>query len=103
MKYFEVIDNPYNDNFFVRVKEGEAHDFFYEGYHKHGGTFSYHIAGARVLGLNYADYLRLLRDQYHADIQGKVGYPIPVFKNKRDAEKVCSLLDRYWLNGMKKL
>jgi hypothetical protein len=42
---------------------------------------SYNIIGARLMGLTYADYLRMCRDIYGAEIVGKGGvYPYPIFK-----------------------
>lgn len=42
---------------------------------------SYNIIGARLMGLTYANYLRMCRDIYGAEIVGKGSlYPYPVFK-----------------------
>ena len=42
---------------------------------------SYNIIGARLMGLTYANYLRMCRDIYGAEIIGKdSNYPYPVFK-----------------------
>lgn len=42
---------------------------------------SFNIIGARLMGLTYAQYLRMCRDIYGAEIVGKGSlYPYPVFK-----------------------
>lgn len=42
---------------------------------------SYNIIGARLMGITYAQYLRMCRDVYGAEIIGKGSlYPYPVFK-----------------------
>lgn len=42
---------------------------------------SYNIIGARLMGLTYAQYLRMCRDIYGAEIIGKgEKYPFPIFK-----------------------
>jgi hypothetical protein len=42
---------------------------------------SYNVIGARLMGLTYAQYLRMCRDIYGAEIIGKGSlYPYPVFK-----------------------
>jgi hypothetical protein len=42
---------------------------------------SYNVIQARLMGLTYANYLRMCRDIYGAEIVGKESnYPYPVFK-----------------------
>ena len=42
---------------------------------------SFNIIGARLMGLTYAQYLRMCRDEFGAEIIGKGSYyPYPVFK-----------------------
>ena len=42
---------------------------------------SFNIIGARLMGLTYAQYLRMCRDIYGAEIVGKGSvYPYPVFR-----------------------
>ena len=46
---------------------------------ENGGSFS--ILGARVMNLSYAQYLRMCRDIFHGEIQGKnTMYPQVYFK-----------------------
>lgn len=55
---------------------------------------SFNVLGARVLGLSYADYCRLCRDEYGARIVGKgCLYCFPVFPDKKSAQRVVSLLN----------
>ena len=50
-----------------------------------------HVLGARLMGLNYADYLRLCRDEYGAEIQGKgQKYPTPYFTSEASAERLAA-------------
>ena len=42
---------------------------------------SFNVIGARLMGLTYAQYLRMCRDVYGAEIIGKGSlYPYPIFK-----------------------
>ena len=42
---------------------------------------SYNVIGARLIGLTYAQYLRMCRDCFGAEIIGKGSlYPVPYFK-----------------------
>ena len=55
---------------------------------------SFNVLGARVLGLSYADYCRLCRDEYGARIVGKgCLYCFPVFLDKKSAQRAVSLLN----------
>lgn len=46
---------------------------------------SYNIIGARLMGLTYANYLRMCRDIYGAEIVGKgSNYPYPIFKFSKE-------------------
>lgn len=60
----KYIIRPIHENFFLESTEG-----------------SFNIIGARLMGLTYAQYLRMCRDIYGAEIMGKGSlYPYPVFK-----------------------
>lgn len=53
----------------------------FEKFHLSFTEGSYNIIGARLMGLTYANYLRMCRDVYGAEIIGKnTLYPYPVFK-----------------------
>lgn len=57
---------------------------------------SYNILAARVFGLPYPDYLRMVRDNYEATLNGKEGYMTYTFKNKLMAEKLIKELNKRW-------
>lgn len=53
----------------------------HELFHLDSTEGSFNIIGARLMGLTYAQYLRMCRDIYGAEIIGKGNlYPYPVFK-----------------------
>ena len=53
----------------------------FEKFHLNFTEGSYNIIGARLMGLTYANYLRMCRDVYGAEIVGKgSNYPYPIFK-----------------------
>jgi hypothetical protein len=52
-----------------------------EKFHLNSTDGTFNVIGARLMGLTYADYLRMCRDVYGAEIIGKGSmYPYPVFK-----------------------
>lgn len=54
---------------------------------------SYNVLMARLLNLSYANFLRLCRDHYGAEIIGKnCRYPLPFFE-KGEAEKLIKVLN----------
>ena len=58
------IIKPIHENFFLESTEG-----------------SFNVIGARLMGLTYANYLRMCRDKYGAEIIGKNStYPVAYFK-----------------------
>ena len=66
------------------------HDAFHLNYTE--GSFG--IIGARLMGLTYADYLRMCRDIYGAEIVGKGSvYPYPVFKFSKELEDLINQLN----------
>jgi hypothetical protein len=55
---------------------------------------SYHVLEARVMGLSYANYLRMCRDIYHAEVIGKGSlYPVAYFTYCSDASEVVRQLN----------
>ena len=63
----KYVIRPVHDNFHLDSTEG-----------------SFNVICARLMGLGYADYLRMCRDCFGAEIIGKGSmYPIPVFKLTR--------------------
>ena len=57
---------------------------------------SYNILAARVFGLSYADYLRMIRENYGATLKGKEGYITYTFTVKENAIKLEKELNRRW-------
>lgn len=54
---------------------------------------SFNLLAARVMGLSYANYLRMCRDVYNAILTGKnEKYPIAHFK-RNEAERLTRLLN----------
>ena len=54
---------------------------------------SFNIICARVMGLSYANYLRMCRDRYGADIIGKgCKYPVAFFEKNKKADELVSIL-----------
>ena len=65
-----------------------------EKFHLNYTEGSYNIIGARLMGLTYADYLRMCRDIYGAEIVGKgEKYPFPIFKLSKELEDLIEQLN----------
>ena len=56
---------------------------------------SFNVLPARLLQMSYPDYLKYLRAN-GGELRGHTGYTYAVFKNKRDAERVCNLVNSEW-------
>ena len=55
---------------------------------------SFNIICARVMGLSYANYLRMCRDRYGADIIGKgCKYPVAFFEKNKKEDELESILN----------
>ena len=66
------------------------HDNFHLGSTK--GSFN--VICARLFGLSYADYLRMCRDCFGAEIIGKGSmYPIAVFRSSKQLDDLISSLN----------
>ena len=65
-----------------------------EKFHLNFTEGSYNVIGARLMGLTYAQYLRMCRDIYGAEIIGKGSlYPYPVFKLSKGLEDLIEQLN----------
>ena len=63
-------------------------------FHLYSTEGSFNIIGARLMGLTYANYLRMCRDVYGAEIIGKnTLYPYPVFKLSQDLNELIEQLN----------
>lgn len=88
MKYYDIEEDCYNpSNYFLRPK--------YEKLRLHGTTGSYNILPARLLNLSYAEYLRMCRDVYGAELIGKgTIYVVPYYDSKEKAREIAKMLDK---------
>ena len=84
-KIFKYEASPYHPGKWVIAVDHEK--FFLKG-----TKGSYNIIQARVMGLSYANYLRLCRDVYGAEILGKgTLYPVAYFSS---LQKINDLIDQ---------
>lgn len=83
-QYFYVEELPSGTQWIVKVNT--------ELIKVSGMTGSLHVLGARVCGIPYAEYLRYCRSKYRAELRGKIGYPYPIFYDKKNAEKLAKEL-----------
>ena len=66
----------------------------HENFYLDSTSGSFNIIGARLMGLTYAQYLRMCRDVYGAEIIGKGSkYPFPVFKLSKGLEDLINELN----------
>ena len=68
---------------------------FFEKYPDFILNQSYGILAARLIGFSYPDYLRYCAVN-GATLKGREGFPHPTFKDKKDAEKICNLINKEW-------
>lgn len=88
MKYFRVIDAPYDNGHYII----SGTDSYYNYFKWTDG--SYNVYHARIMGLTYASYLRMARDVYGAGLRGKGHkYPTAYFNSRAEAEKLAKVLD----------
>lgn len=88
MRYFKVIEAPYDNNHFII----SGTDAYYNYFKWTDG--SYNVFNARIMGLTYASYLRMARDIYGAVLKGKGHkYPSAYFNSKAEGEKLAKVLD----------
>ena len=56
---------------------------------------SYNVFPARLLGLEYADYLRFARDKYNGKLYGKNHkYPTIRFNSRAECNSLCQFLNK---------
>ena len=82
--YFAFIDDRFNTH----------SDFHF--------TSSYHVLAARLLGMDYIDYLTYCQSE-GAKIRGRGGYAHPIWKDRTKAEKVMKLIDTQWNQVIKSI
>lgn len=65
-----------------------------DAFHLNYTDGSFNVIGARLMGLTYAQYLRMCRDIYGAEIIGKGNnYPYPIFKFSKGLEDLIEQLN----------
>lgn len=95
MSIFYIEDRE--DKFLIKV------DLSKTGFDTSKITGSWAVFEARVMGLSYANYLRMCRDIYGAEIIGKgYKYPTAFFSSKLEAQKLMKVLEKRW-NAIKEL
>ena len=88
MSYFKIDESPTNLGKYVVRPDFDKLPL----YNTRG---SYAILPARVMGITYANYLRLCRDEYGAEIIGKNSfYPIAYFKEINRVKELVKELDK---------
>ncbi len=91
-KYFEVHDCADPNKYIVGPNEDNLPSLYTKG--------SRNVFGARVMGINYADYCRICRDVFGATLVGKgTKYIIPYFHDLNAAKKFA----RYMSARMEKI
>jgi hypothetical protein len=66
----------------------------HENFHLGETTGSYNLICARLLGLTYAQYLRMCRDCFGAEIIGKGSmYPVAYFKRSTELDALIDFLN----------
>jgi hypothetical protein len=87
-KFFYVDETPYfPGRFVIRLH----HEKF--GFSNFRGSCN--CIPAKLMMISYANYLRLCRDVYGAELNGKnTKYPIALFKDKKNAEALVKELNR---------
>lgn len=86
-KYFYIDESPYfPGKFVIRIKHEQ---FFLNGF-----KGSCNCIPAKLMMLSYANYLRMCRDIYGAELYGKnTKYPIALFKDKKQVEALVKELN----------
>lgn len=88
-KYFYLDESPYLPGYHILYPDCFEMPF------PHGTNGSYGLLASRILGLDYADYLRFARDVLGAKIIGKNDrYPTVYFKKSDEVSQFVKLLNK---------
>lgn len=88
-KYFYLEESPYLPTYCMLYSNIDKMPF------PNGTKGSYNLLPARVLGLDYADFLRFARDVLEAKIMGKgERYPRAYFRKTPEVLQMVKLLNR---------
>lgn len=83
---FSLDMTPDETGLVLRVDHSKFHCTYTEG--------SYTVLPARLLGISYADFLRLCRDEFDAEIFGRgTLYPVPYFRYTEKSKALVTLLN----------
>jgi hypothetical protein len=97
MKDFEVYLGCTEDYYYIRFTGHDkimTEDYCY--------ISSFHVLDARLLGLSYPDYLRFCQSR-GAKLYGRNGYAYPTWKDKRECQQVCNLIEKEWQKLLKQV
>ena len=88
MAYFVIEESPTNQGKYL-VKPN------FDNLPLYSTTGSYAVVMARTFGVSFANYLRLCRDEYGAEIVGKGSmYPTAYFTNRNKAQELVNELEK---------
>ena len=88
-KYFYLEESPYLPTYCMLYSNIDKMPF------PNGTKGSYNLLPARVLGLDYADFLRFVRDVLNAKIMGKnERYPRAYFRKTPEVLQMVKLLNK---------
>ena len=96
MKFF-IPAETCDSNYYMIKFDGFS---IFEGTKDFCYTSSYHLIGARLLGLSYGDFLKFCQSK-GAKLRGNKGYTYPIWKNRKDCQGVCNILEKEWLKVIK--
>ena len=81
---------PWEDCYTISIGEEVYREFPY-------CKSSFNVLFCRLLGLNYADGWRYIRDNFNGKVKGKEGKFCSVsFNSIEDCEKICLILNKRW-------
>lgn len=84
---FVVEESPYQPGKYIIYPK-------HENFYLKSTSGSYNVIYARLFNLSYAQYLRMCRDLFEAEIIGKnTLYPVAYFSKRLAATTICKLLN----------
>ena len=88
MAYFKIDESPLNPGKYMIRPDFDKLPLY-------NTSGSYGVLMARVMGITYANYLRLCRDEYGAELIGKGSYyPVPYFTELNRVRELAKELDK---------
>ncbi len=78
-----------------QIRRIAFNEIFYQEIKNTSGSFN--VLMARLFNLSYANFLRMCRDNYGADLHGRQGgYITMTFKNTKDCDRLVNELNKRW-------